>query len=240
MSPIYFPYSATLEATAGGPRRPRVRVWDLPTRLFHWLLVALVGLAWVTSDMGGLMFTIHVAAGLGVVTLILFRVVWGFVGGRHARFRDFLRPRPVVRAYLGRVLRLSPPHTVGHNPLGGWMVVLLLATLAALAATGLFGAHHSDVAPLAHLLPRGVAHASAEIHEGIAGFLGFLVGVHLLGVLYHAVVGRENLTRAMWTGVKMAPGAASTPTAAGPAVVGLWRAALALTASVCLVWVVLA
>jgi cytochrome b len=214
-----------------------VLVWDLPTRLFHWLLVILVALAWATSEADGIFFRLHVFAGLGVLTLIVFRLFWGVVGGRYARFREFVRPWPVVRGYGRRLATLSAPRYVGHNPLGGWMVVALLGALAAVVMTGLFGADDEVAGPLAHLLAPAWADAMAAVHEAVTSVLGALVGLHVLGVVFHTLVEGDNLTRAMWTGTKVAPGD-------GPrlsyARVGLWRAALVLSLSIFLVWGVVA
>lgn len=214
-----------------------ILVWDLPTRLFHWLLVVLVAVAWVTSEADGLAFRLHVFAGLGVLTLIVFRLFWGFVGGRHARFREFVRPWPVVRDYGHRLATLSAPRYVGHNPLGGWMVVAFLGTLGIVVATGLFAADDGIGGPLAPLLVPAWSNAVAEVHEALTSVLGALIGVHVLGVVFHALVEGDNLTRAMWTGTKTASGDGWRVPGAR---VGLWRAVLVLSLSIVLVWGVVA
>ena len=117
------------------PSDPSVLVWDLPTRLFHWMLVLLVALAWVTGEAEGSMFTVHKLAGYGVAVLLVFRVIWGFAGSGHSRFSDFVRPWREVLAHIKGMISLRPARTVGHNPLGGWMALLLLLVLAAQVGT---------------------------------------------------------------------------------------------------------
>ncbi len=214
-----------------------IPVWDLPTRLFHWLLVIFVALAWATSEAEGILFQLHVFAGIGVLTLIVFRLFWGVVGGRYARFREFVRPWPEVRGYGRQLATLSAPRHVGHNPLGGWMVLALLGVLGGVVMTGMFGADDEVAGPLAYLLAPAWADAMAEVHEAVATVLGALVGFHLLGIVFHALIEGDNLTRAMWTGSKVVPG--EGPRLPG-ARVGLWRAALALSLSIFLVWGVVA
>ena len=102
-----------------------VLVWDAPTRLFHWTLVLLVTLAWVTGEAEGSLFVVHQLAGYGVAVLLVFRVIWGFAGRRHSRFSGFVRPWREVFAHIKGVLSLRPARTLGHNPLGGWMALLL-------------------------------------------------------------------------------------------------------------------
>ena len=120
------------------PSNASVLVWDVPTRLFHWTLVFLVALAWVTGDAEGTMFAVHKLAGYGVAVLLAFRVIWGFAGSRHSRFSEFVRPWPEVLAHIKGMLSLRPARTLGHNPLGGWMALVLLLVLAAQVTTGLF------------------------------------------------------------------------------------------------------
>ena len=117
-----------------------VKVWDLPTRLFHWSLVVLVVFSWFTADDKGLLYILHTLSGYLVFLLILFRLAWGWLGNDHARFGDFVKPWSVVRNYIGSLWRFRPPRSIGHNPLGGWMVVLLLVFILAITVTGMMGA----------------------------------------------------------------------------------------------------
>jgi len=179
-----------------------VKVWDLPTRVFHWSLVVLVVTAWITAEDKGVLYVIHTLAGYLVFLLILFRLVWGWLGNDRARFRDFVRPWPVLRTYLGGLARLKPVHTLGHNPLGGWMVVILLAMLLAITLTGVVGAARQPGALLNGLVDPTLSRSVRHIHELLANILYFLVGLHILGVLVDWLLTRDNLIRAMITGRK--------------------------------------
>lgn len=170
-----------------------LRVWDLPTRAFHWLLVAVVALAFLSSEEDSALAAWHQAAGWTAAMLILFRVVWGFAGGEHARFADFLRPSR-LGPHLADMLRGRPAAELGHNPMGGLAVIALLGLVAATVATGL-------------IMLRG---GEDDLHEAIGYGLLAMIGVHVLAVAAMSFVGRENLVRAMVTGRKQAdrhPGA---------------------------------
>lgn len=228
----------TMASTTGA--RVRVLVWDVPTRLFHWTLVALVALAWATGESEGFWFTMHELAGYGVLALLVFRILWGVWGSRHSLFADFLRPFRVVRDYAAELFRLRPPRTVGHNPLGGWMIVLLLFVLAVLVGTGLFGGEEEEgvmiAGPLAHYVSAGTAEAMIELHEVFFNVLLVLVAIHVAGVLADMGLKRENLIRAMVTGYKSLPPeeAAAETGAAAPA----WRAVMAILIAGAVTWLV--
>ena len=115
-----------------------ILVWDLPTRLFHWLLAALVITSFVTGKIGGLWMQYHMWSGYAILELIGFRLAWGVVGGRHARFSAFLRGPGAVLRYVLTMHRRDTPEPLGHNPLGGWSVMAMLITLLIQALTGLF------------------------------------------------------------------------------------------------------
>jgi len=115
-----------------------VRVWDLPVRLFHWLIVVLLAVSWWSAEQGGVMLKYHMWSGFTVLTLVLFRVAWGFVGSRYARFTDFVHGPRQVFGTLGALFDRRPLAIAGHNPLGGWMVVALLVCLLVQTMTGLF------------------------------------------------------------------------------------------------------
>ena len=221
------------------PSNASVLVWDLPTRLFHWMLVLLVALAWVTGEAEGSMFTVHKLAGYGVAVLLVFRVIWGFAGSGHSRFSDFVRPWREVLAHIKGMISLRPARTVGHNPLGGWMALLLLLVLAAQVGTGLFASDDGLGGPLAGTVASGTAYAIAELHEGLSGALLGLIGLHVLGVLVESLLTRDNLVRAMITGRKaVMPGEAEAGRSA--AVAPSWLAALALATASGIVWMVVA
>jgi cytochrome b len=183
------------------------------------------------------MFALHKLAGYGVAVLLVFRVIWGFAGSRHSRFSDFVRPWRDVFAHIKGMLSLRPARTLGHNPLGGWMAVLLLLVLAAQVGTGLFASDDGLGGPLAGAVSSGTAHAIAELHEGLSGALLGLIALHVVGVL--ALLTRDNLVRAMITGRKaVTPGEAEAGHSA--AVAPGWLAALVLATASGIVWMVVA
>ncbi|NQU61903.1 MAG: cytochrome b/b6 domain-containing protein [Rhodospirillales bacterium] len=182
-----------------------IRVWDMPTRVFHWTLGVLALLAWITAEAEGTLFWTHLAAGYGVLGLVVFRLAWGVIGTRHARFTDFVRPWPVVRDHTKAMLRFSPSRFVGHTPAGGWMIVALLAVLALLIATGLFAGDEGEKGPLAHFVGAWLADAMSEVHESLNAVLWSLVAFHVAGVLFVSYTTKDNLIRAMWTGRKENP-----------------------------------
>lgn len=206
----------------------RLRVWDTPTRLFHWLLVAMVAVAWASGDEESV-FWLHQLAGYGVLTALLFRLGWGFVGGEHARWAAFLRGPAVVKSHLRAVAAFRPPRMRGHNPAGGWMVVALMFALVALAASGLHASDDGLSGPLAGQFG-GVF---ADLHEMLATALWLLVGVHVAGVLLESSLTRDNLVAAMWRGWKSWPSALPAKHAVeAPS----WHAAITLACASGVVW----
>jgi cytochrome b len=182
------------------------QIWDLPTRLFHWLLVLLVGTnLFLIGPRGGIETVIHFVAGFAIAGLLLFRLLWGFIGSPRSRFVDFVRPWPTVRTYLDRLRRLQPPSAVGHNPLGGWMIVVLLTALAIMIATGLFASGRHAAGPFAHLVPVGVTGALGTIHSLVANLLIGLICVHIAGVAVEWFLTGENLVKSMVNGRKELP-----------------------------------
>lgn len=178
----------------------RILVWDLPTRVFHWLLAWSFAGAFVTAESERLR-GIHVVLGYTVLGLVAFRLAWGFIGTRYARFSSFwYRPRRVA-AYLKSVFSGTPEHHIGHNPAGSWAIFGLLSLAAAAGASG-------------WLVYNDIGGRLAEgLHEGIANVMLALVAVHIAGVAVSSLLHRENLVRAMWNGGKRgdARAAASGP-----------------------------
>jgi cytochrome b len=209
----------------------------LPTRAVHWLLVAAVAVAWATAEESGIFFAIHKLAGYTIGAALIFRLIWGFIGSPHSRFADFVRPWSAIAAHARAALRLAPPRTVGHNPIGGWMILALLATLAVIVTTGLFSASRRVTGPLADAIGSATARAIAGIHETAFNVLVVLVTVHVLGVLFDMILVRENLIRAMWTGLK----ALDPPTArAERPLAPLWYAVPAAAVAVAVIaWIAL-
>jgi len=180
-------------------------VWDLPTRIFKWSLVLAVGLAFLfsSSHPHGSLFLFHVACGYVVTLLLLFRFVWGFIGGRYARFRSFVHGWRGVSAYARGLLHLNPPRTVGHNPVGGLVIMTMLATLSVLVVTGLLAESKTGGAGrLSGLLSHGSVAILGDIHAWLGLFIIWLAGLHVAGVLFESLLHRENLVRSMLTGRK--------------------------------------
>ncbi len=184
------------------PIAPReVRVWDPAVRLFHWTLVAAFAAAYLSEDEW---MSLHINAGYLIGALLIFRIFWGFVGPRHARFRDFVHSPSAVLAYLRQALRLSAPRHLGHNPAGGAMILALLISLVVTVVSGLLLYGTTDFAgPLAGLFRGEVAADFLEdIHEIAANLTVVLVVLHLAGVLFASFEHGENLAKAMVTGRK--------------------------------------
>lgn len=187
-------------STADGER---VKVWDPLVRVFHWSLAAGFATAYIVEDN---LLDVHVWAGYLVLTLIAVRVIWGLVGTRHARFKDFVRSPAEVRDYLIEVLRFRAARYLGHNPAGGAMILALLVMvpLTGISGMALYGAQEF-AGPLAALM-RGVsgstAHALEDVHEVLANLTLALVTLHLAGVLFSSLAHRENLIGAMISGYK--------------------------------------
>ncbi len=177
---------------AGGDMPPAtVKVWDPLVRIFHWSLVGLFALAYATGDE---IQRVHNAAGYAIGGLLALRIVWGFVGPRHARFNDFVRTPREALAYLKDVFLLRPRRYIGHNPAGGLMVIALVSMLGATSVTGYMMTTDAYWA----------SKALEELHEVLANATVALVFLHVLGVLAASFQHQENLVRAMITGRKRA------------------------------------
>jgi len=179
----------------------RILVWDLPTRLFHWLLVATVaialGFALVASEHSPA-FQVHMLAGLVASFLVAARLVWGVVGTRYARFSSFLYGPGALVRYLIGTLRGDDERTPGHNPGAAWGIYALLLLVAAMTTTGVL---------------QGRSEAFEEVHEVLAWTLVATIGAHLVGVVWHALRHREDLVRAMVDGRKRGDAADAIPLA---------------------------
>lgn len=183
----------------------KVKVWDLPTRAFHWSLAVCVATAWGTGSAGKM--NVHFALGYVVLGLLALRLLWGFVGFPTARFSQFVKGPKAVAAYVRYRLGLpgGAPPPLGHNPIGGWMVVALLLILAAQAGTGLFTSDDIMVdGPLTSWVSSKAVTILSTIHRVESKLLPALVGLHVAAVLIYLTVFRENLIRPMITGWKSA------------------------------------
>ena len=186
-----------------------IKVWDVPVRLFHWAIVLLFAVQLATGWIGGNVMSWHSYSGYGVLVLVLFRILWGFAGSTHARFASFIAGPVATLHFAKRLFSREAVPQVGHNPLGGWMVIALVASLALQAATGLFANDGlATEGPLAAFVSLDVSNSISTIHRGNLKVLLALSALHILGVLFHLVVKRDNLIGAMFTGVKRVPEAA--------------------------------
>ena len=193
------------------------RVWDAPVRLFHWLLVLLVAVLWVTGEFGGINVSaslplagdvylsnmdVHALAGQGVFVLVVFRILWGLWGSTTARFSHFVRRPGVVLAELWALLRGHLGRAVGHNPLGGMMVIFLLLLLLFQALSGMFSADDLFYeGPLTHLVDEDTVELASALHHQSFTVLQLLIIVHILAILYYLGRG-QNLIGSMITGRK--------------------------------------
>lgn len=182
-----------------------VQVWDVPTRLFHWSLVTLVGLSWWAGATGTMQ--VHMISGLTILAVVLFRLVWGVIGSTTARFTDFVRGPGEALAYVEELTGRRPPRRwVGHNPVGGLMVVAILAVLLVQTATGLFA--NDDIVtegPLGHLVSKATSDTLTIIHKSSFKLLLGMVSLHIAAALFYLLAKRENLIGAMITGRKHWP-----------------------------------
>lgn len=167
----------------------KILVWDAPVRVFHWLMVLSFAGAWLTAEQDGWEL-VHVTLGYTMAGLVVFRLVWGLVGTRYARFKDFVRgPGSVIR-YLGGMLRRQPEHHTGHNPAGALAILALLVLTLIVTVTG--WATFSELG----------GEQLEELHEAAANLMLALVGIHVAGVLAGSWLHRENLVGAMISGRK--------------------------------------
>jgi cytochrome b len=171
--------------------KSKVLVWDVPTRVFHWLLALSFAGAFLTAESERYR-DVHVMLGYTVLGLVAFRLVWGLIGTRYARFWSFAYGPRSVLTYVKSLLTGSPQHHVGHNPAGSWAIYALLALSLLAGATGY--AAYNDIG----------GHWMQEVHEALASTLLGAVFVHIAGVLVSSVLHRDNLMRSMLTGYKSA------------------------------------
>lgn len=181
----------------------KIRVWDIPVRLFHWSLVALVAVCIYTGNTGGFKeMDYHMLSGYIILALILFRIAWGFAGTRYAKFSAFIKPR-LIAGYAKGLFNKTSGTTVGHNPLGALSVLALLLVLGTQVSTGLFA--NDDIfieGPLAHLVDDETSDELTSIHHLNVKVLYGLLGLHVLAILFYELFKRERLLLAMISGHK--------------------------------------
>ena len=210
-----------------------VRVWDLPTRLFHWAVVLLVGFSWLSAERDWMDW--HLLSGYTILALLLFRVAWGFVGSDTARFRQFLASPFAALRHLAHLARREPDHQVGHNAAGGWMVLGLLLLLGVQVGTGLFSNDDAlTEGPLAGTVDKSTSDWLSHIHRLNFTLIEIAVAAHILAVLTYAVLKRHDLVRPMLTGRKRLP--VDLPP---PRMASLWLALVVVGVAVgAVVWLV--
>jgi cytochrome b len=193
--------------------RKTIRVWDLPTRLFHWAFAACVIGAIVTVKLGGLWMDWHMPLGVSALALLVFRLIWGVIGPKYARFSQFVK----TPSYAWRYLRGQTPARLGHNPLGGWSVLALLLAVGIQATTGLFAT--DDIltsGPLNAYVSNATAQWITRIHQWNAPVLLGLIALHLVAIFVHSIRG-DRIVGAMISGNTSQSPASKTEVASEPA-----------------------
>jgi cytochrome b len=211
-----------------------IRVWDLPTRLFHWLIVIFVFISFTTGMIDGNWMSYHLKSGYIILTLLVFRLIWGVWGGRYSRFVSFVRGPIAVVRYAKALIRNDSHKFLGHNPMGGWSVIAMLAALFVQAGTGLFA--NDDIAtqgPLYGWVSKATSDWLTGIHIFNKGVILFLIVLHLSAVLFYLLIKHDNLIISMITGLR--PWSEDAPSS----VYKIWQAMLIAALSIIIVyWVV--
>ena len=211
----------------------RIKVWDLPVRLFHWAIVVLICCSWATQEWNHMEW--HVRSGYAILTLLLFRIMWGFIGSDTARFTRFVRSPAAALRHLARIRRPEVDREIGHNAAGGWMVLLMLVLIGVQAGTGLFANDDANTeGPLMHLVDKDQSDWLSHIHSLNFTLIEAVIVLHVLAIAVYAVLKRQNLVRPMVTGTKLLPAEAAAPRLVRP----IW-AVLTLAVAVAVVaWLV--
>lgn len=205
-------------------------VWDLPVRLFHWLIVAAICVSWWSAEYR--LMNVHRYSGYTLLGLLVFRLYWGVVGSPTARFAQFVRgPASVASYFRDPTVHAAP----GHNPLGGWSVVAMLALLIAQVTIGLFVTDIDGLesGPLSYLVSFDTSRTLAEAHEIIFNVLLALIALHVAAILFYLIARRTNLIGAMFTGRRSARAGAPSVKLAS-----LWRIWPGVALALIAVWFV--
>ena len=184
----------------------RIRVWDVPTRIFHWALAVLVVFSFTTGTIGGGWMEWHLKSGYAILALLIFRLAWGAVGSQTARFASFLRGPSAAWKYARELFATGHLAVIGHNPLGGWMVVMLIAVLLLQAATGLFADDEiATQGPLAVMVSNALVSRMSAIHAYNSWVIVGAVAVHVLAIALYRWRFKVDLTSPMLHGWKSVP-----------------------------------
>jgi cytochrome b len=202
----------------------RIRVWDLPTRIFHWVLATLVVFSFTTGHIGGRWLEWHMRSGFTILALLVFRIAWGIFGSETSRFASFVRGPGAFLAHARDIARHKPRRVIGHNPMGAWMAVFLVAILLAQAVSGLFADDEiSHTGPLVEKVSNATVAKMSALHS----FNGWIVAgaavLHVLAIAFYWLRFRDNLVAPMWSGWREAD--AGVPP---PAMRATWLAAIFL------------
>jgi cytochrome b len=176
-----------------------IRVWDLPVRVFHWLLVLCISGSLISVNLGGNAIEWHAYFGYTVLTLLIFRIIWGFIGSTHARFASFLPSREKIFSYL----QGKAPRVLGHNPLGALSVFALMIVLSVQVFTGLFV--DDEIAfqgPLAKYVSNSLVSILSEIHESNSVLIYTFIAIHIAAIIYYQKFKGEDLIKPMISGDK--------------------------------------
>ena len=191
-----------------------ILVWDFPTRLFHWLTAALIAVAYITYLVGWMDW--HAVAGDAALTLVVFRLLWGFFGSQTARFSRFVAAPRAAFGHLAQIFRREPDRQVGHNAAGGWMVLLLLALVLGEALSGIYVQNEvANQGPLSEITPARVANAITASHRIFWDALLAAILLHVTAIIVYAAAKGQDLLRPMVTGWKTLPAGVAQPHVAG-------------------------
>jgi cytochrome b len=184
---------------------PKRLIWDLPLRLFHWLFALSIFASWLTAELGFEWMQFHFYLGYWTLGLLLFRIIWGFVGPRHARFSNFLTGPSTLLTYVKSLMGGAPVQTAGHNPAGGLMVIVMMVLVGLQAGTGLFAS--DDIAwsgPYSGTVSGGTVNDLTSIHHTNFNLILAAIALHLLAIVFYWLVKKQNLVVPMFTGRKPA------------------------------------
>ncbi len=222
-------------APSPGAAPIRQRIWDAPTRLFHWLLVGLVAFSWWTAEER--LMDLHRISGLAIVGLLVFRIWWGFAGPDTARFARFIKGPGAVIGYAARLFRPNYKAAFGHNPLGALSVVAILLALVAQVGLGLFAMDTDGLesGPLARFVSYDFAEAAGDLHEDAFNILLVLIALHIAAIAFYLIAKRTNLIAPMITGARAANGEGPPE---GIERTPLWRFAVGVVLALAVVWLI--
>jgi len=178
-------------------------VWDLPLRLFHWLLVLAVVGCWITYELGVAYFTWHEWFGYATLVLVVFRLAWGFAGPKHARFSGFLRAPSAWWGHARVLLSRTPEEHAGHSPLGAVMIVVLLALLLVMGVTGLFANDEiMNTGPFYGYVSDTLSDRLSRLHRSLMDWLWVAIAVHVAAIAFYGLAKRQDLVTPMFSGRK--------------------------------------